>query len=576
MLLFCALGIACALRVESYKNDPSLYQQLAHNLLAGEGYVFDGHPHTVYPPGFPLLLAGIGALFGDSFAVYVRAMPVIGAIGLGLVWLLLRRLEGPRLASAALLLTASAPYTLLIATRRVGSDLPYLGASAAVLLLALWADEQERGRGARLVASLALALAVLVALSLRSAGIALLVGLGAWCLASALGKHPLARARALFCAPALVLGSLAQLGWMWWCARAAHSFWDGQYMETGYVAQLLVRNPHRPELGEAGLLEVLPRALDNLFVQAGRAAELLTRLHWVDPFPASPLIVLPIALTLVGLARSLRRAGGPCEWSFGAYVCLYLLWPFDEGPRFVLPVFPLFVLYGWRGLRALHVIVRDRAAAARVLGALACAGLAVFGVWLGAHGHELGRQAQLALAFWALGAGLLALDVLTSGQADRLLARALAPWLRRSRLALAGRVLALGLLGAGLAGAWPLLRQNLAPDPARFRHAATVEAAAWIMQHTPAGEAVMAGHHAIAHRLIGRLVVPFPVSSDPALILRVMHENDVRWLVVVDPGSRPYFFPTEPMREERLRELLETDLELAHEQPGYRVLHLKP
>ena len=53
----CAWQVWAYRRVEIYHPDSSTYVVLAENLARGGGYVFDGRPHTRFPPGLPMLLA---------------------------------------------------------------------------------------------------------------------------------------------------------------------------------------------------------------------------------------------------------------------------------------------------------------------------------------------------------------------------------------------------------------------------------------------------------------------------------------------------------------------------------------
>lgn len=81
----------------------------------------------------------------------------------------------------------------------------------------------------------------------------------------------------------------------------------------------------------------------------------------------------------------------------------------------------------------------------------------------------------------------------------------------------------------------------------------------------------MAGQAAIVHRVTGRHVVAFPVTSDPQAIMSRIQEQGVRFLVVKTTETNPYFLPVE---EERLRALTHRypgALRLAQRGPGYEV-----
>jgi hypothetical protein len=68
---------------------------LGESLARGDGYLFNGEPHTFVPPGYPLILAGAAHLFGKSFLAYRILMAVLGlltaAAGCLFVWRLCGR-----------------------------------------------------------------------------------------------------------------------------------------------------------------------------------------------------------------------------------------------------------------------------------------------------------------------------------------------------------------------------------------------------------------------------------------------------------------------------------------------------
>ncbi len=67
---------------------------------------------------------------------------------------------------------------------------------------------------------------------------------------------------------------------------------------------------------------------------------------WLDVLWFSPLVLIPAFLLIVGLGSSFRRGRSPpLGWYVLAYLGLYSLWPFDEGARFMLPIFPLMFLF---------------------------------------------------------------------------------------------------------------------------------------------------------------------------------------------------------------------------------------
>jgi 4-amino-4-deoxy-L-arabinose transferase-like glycosyltransferase len=75
------------------------YDLLARNTAAGKGYVWnDGTPTSFRAPGFPLFLAAIYSLFGDSYKVAYISFACWGGIGVVFTFLLARELLSNRLA----------------------------------------------------------------------------------------------------------------------------------------------------------------------------------------------------------------------------------------------------------------------------------------------------------------------------------------------------------------------------------------------------------------------------------------------------------------------------------------------
>src|SRR5439155_1248287 len=115
-----------------------------------------------------------------------------------------------------------------------------------------------------------------------------------------------------------------------------------------YADQFWFKDPHHPELGAASLTDLFLRMLENFFRLSAHLFELAARM-WVEPVWYSPAVLLPLVVIVLGLLVSLVQCHGYVEWYFLTYMVIFLLWPYDVGARFVLPVFPLAFLYGWRG-----------------------------------------------------------------------------------------------------------------------------------------------------------------------------------------------------------------------------------
>ena len=152
------------------------------------------------------------------------------------------------------------------------------------------------------LAMLACALALIASLSIRSAGVALLVGLIGWLAASWLFDRPATRRRLRLFLPLVVAAILAQAAWMSWVAFHEFVEWPIGGYPRSYLSQLGVKSGNYPELGPASLADVPVRVAKNLTEHTVGYLTLLTRLGYVNPTWSSPLMIGPLILLLVGLA----------------------------------------------------------------------------------------------------------------------------------------------------------------------------------------------------------------------------------------------------------------------------------
>jgi hypothetical protein len=78
--------------------DSALYLSLGESIFRGEGYVFNGEPHTFVPPGLPLIIAGTARLFGADFFSYRTLMALTGFLTAIFGFLLVARVGGRDIA----------------------------------------------------------------------------------------------------------------------------------------------------------------------------------------------------------------------------------------------------------------------------------------------------------------------------------------------------------------------------------------------------------------------------------------------------------------------------------------------
>jgi 4-amino-4-deoxy-L-arabinose transferase-like glycosyltransferase len=78
--------------------DSALYLGLGESIAAGNGYTFNGEPHTFVPPGYPLLVAATRLPSHDNFLNYRVLMALIGFLTAVMGYVFYRRLCGPNTA----------------------------------------------------------------------------------------------------------------------------------------------------------------------------------------------------------------------------------------------------------------------------------------------------------------------------------------------------------------------------------------------------------------------------------------------------------------------------------------------
>lgn len=318
--------------------DDATYISLARSLIQGHGYtdIWDpsARPETVYPPIFPVIVAG-GLLSGLSVSVGLKLMMVAissGAVFLSCVWL--RRETTPYVALAAGLLLAISP-EIIEEGREVLSDATFwlfsIGAVLAWRRYALLSADSRKEAVAWPGMSAAIASALTVAAYFtRSAGLPLLIAALLW-----LGIRKDRKSIAILLAMAVPL----IVAW-WLRARDSAS--------ASYISSFMLVNPYVPAKGTIGLHDAFARVARNFFQYR--------RYHVPRVFGiASESLILGtilIGLAVAGWAERTRRPGLAEMWTV-AYVGLVLLWPVEwAAPRFLLPLIPVLCLYLSEGVAA--------------------------------------------------------------------------------------------------------------------------------------------------------------------------------------------------------------------------------
>lgn len=289
-------------------------------------------PHTQYPPGWPLILAGAMTVGVKPWVGFKVLGILFSAAAVALSYLWARRVSTAGVALAVGALTAVSPGVLDLARWEL-SDVPFW----CFTMLALWAFARaaERLPGQadtppdgerRFLQALALACAgVLMAYATRSAGVPMVAAAAAW-----LVWQRRWRGLALFAA---IVGSYAVA---WWLRGT-------RVGGTSYAGHLWYVDPYQPGLGTVSVAGMFARIARSVFkYTTDHVPYLLIGDRWtvVALVVGAGLLLLAAA----GWAMRLRRAGVAELW-LPLYLGLVLVWPSEwSGERFILPALPMLLV----------------------------------------------------------------------------------------------------------------------------------------------------------------------------------------------------------------------------------------
>lgn len=365
--------------------DNASYLALARSLREHGTYqeLWDpaARPHTQYPPGWPLILAGAMTLGIQPWLGFKVLVALLSSLAVGLSYLWARRLASPGTAlGMGVLLAVCAGVVDL--SRWELSDPPFW----AFTMLALWGFARLGADGSAdrppadpapaddkpwkaWLGPLALAsAATLLAYATRSAGLPLVVAAAGWL-----------AWRRRWAWLGVFAAFIAPFALFWWARGRAVG-------GPGYAGYLWYVDPYRPMLGKLSMGGMLQRIVSNgVEYAADHLPYLLTGVR--NGAPAAVLGTAVVLLAMAGWGMRVRRAGVPELW-LPLYLGLVLVWPEEwSGERFLLPALPMLLLCAAEPVRLL---------AART-GRAALVGAALVGVIVLASIPPLGRQVQYAI-----------------------------------------------------------------------------------------------------------------------------------------------------------------------------------
>jgi hypothetical protein len=328
-------------------NDDAVYLLLARALREGHyrELFYVGTPiHSQYPPGYPALLAILGAPADGEIGLLVAANILLSCAALVLAFDVMRQWSLP-IALAGVAALALNP-SLIEAASRLQSEPLFM----AAVLLALWGlrpDAPEKYRWVAVVAAIVAALT-------RSAGVAIVAGVVLYFLTTRAWRHALA----------LTLGAALTVGpWLTWTVLAPE-----KVVGRSYIADVLVGIPVGEGAGAAA--GQAPRELGPVDRAAAVVRSFAVRVRNKAPRYISRGLPTELAIPTVEGTRADNLAwlilmaaagvvGAVAAWTrwraallvLMAYGGLLLIWPYAIN-RFLTPLLPpyvaLLLLGAWR------------------------------------------------------------------------------------------------------------------------------------------------------------------------------------------------------------------------------------
>ncbi|MDQ6669383.1 MAG: hypothetical protein M3069_01225 [Chloroflexota bacterium] len=327
----------------SLGDDFAQYILHARNIAEARAYASTGYIYNpdlavigppAYPPVFPLALAPVWAVFGLNLLAMKTLVVAFFVGALALASELMRPALSPLERGAIIAIVGLNPYFWDFKDA-ILSDFPFMFFAFAALVVAARLTH-SRSAPAPLWQAACLGCALYLAYGTRVAGIALAVAVVAFDVLT------LRRLRRATLVALVIFGALAGAQ---------------QLLIPGVDAYL-------------GQLAFDPAALPPLLLaNAGALGAAFSSLWTAEP--SSPLalgaLLAAAAVVAGGYLLQIKRDFTIVEVLGPAYLALIVAWPHGHELRFLFPLVPLAVYYGWLGLRALPIPDRLRVQIARPL-----------------------------------------------------------------------------------------------------------------------------------------------------------------------------------------------------------------
>lgn len=308
--------------------DGALYLCLARNMVRGNGYSMAGEAHTLVPPGYPAMLAGLMSLGADSFLAMNLVMGLAGLAVALAGYLLLRQVihrDWALLVAGAFAICNE----LIQRSGEVLTDVPF----TLLILSGMWLYQRGLRRDRPDRSGWEIASVLLVASCwIRMAGLPLA---GAAAVGLVLSAWKSGRRRAVLNLLIVVVGCVLTVSFFTYYAKshAGHS-------AASYVGGL---GHYVQSLSGSERLAMPARRVYT-------ASRSLSRFLFTQKPPGYVCLVLMVVPVLMAMVRRVRRADWIGPLAVACYIGGMCAAMVEVETRYLLPVGPLVMLYlveGW-------------------------------------------------------------------------------------------------------------------------------------------------------------------------------------------------------------------------------------
>src|SRR5262249_34642549 len=155
--------------------------------------------------------------------------------------------------------------------------------------------------------------------------------------------------------PSLILPVIALTAWTYW-SRQHESAPTTDYAFS-YSRQVLKEDPHRLDSPTLTPRTFPIRIARMLVTRSLNATTMLLNTPGLSLRKAAPAMLLFLVLVSVGFASSLVQRGELLDWYVLLYSGILLLYPYDEGMRYLYPIQGFLMLYCLNGIELIYAAV---------------------------------------------------------------------------------------------------------------------------------------------------------------------------------------------------------------------------